>query len=421
MSDENPFSLDREEFTNQTHDALSHLYELPYLMQAPLARWITTGAGTETSGRVLRRLLLDTIQDLKPPANAPAEIQATSCYEFLYMRYVCGQSIVQIARELSLTERQVYRRQRQALDAISTALLHKLDLLADGPNSRLVHHQAQRGPVTESRRYDVEAEVDRIGMTRTRIPTDLTRVIEGALVTIGSLTQSDRATISVRVAPALPLIAVDRTVIRQAILALLLFAIHVPGAPSLQAGTDPESDDVYLSLVVRGNPASGGWDQVEQDTNLAVSKRLTELQGGRFHSRVGGGTLEIILSLPIARPRKVLVVDDNADTLQLFTRYIEGSVDVVATASTGKEALEAVTHARPDVIILDVMLPSIDGWEILQSLHSHPDTIAIPVIVCTVLKHQELALALGAADFVSKPATQGALLAALDRCWSFSR
>lgn len=72
---------------------------------------------------------------------------------------------------------------------------------------------------------------------------------------------------------------------------------------------------------------------------------------------------------------------------------------------------------KPDAIILDVMLPSADGYEALQTLRSDPITASIPVVVCTVLKQRDLALALGATDFLAKPATQGALLAALARCW----
>jgi len=64
------------------------------------------------------------------------------------------------------------------------------------------------------------------------------------------------------------------------------------------------------------------------------------------------------------------------------------------------------------------MLPSVDGYEALQSLRSDPVTANVPVIVCTVLQQRDLALSLGATEFLAKPVTQGDLLAALDRCWS---
>jgi CheY-like chemotaxis protein len=67
------------------------------------------------------------------------------------------------------------------------------------------------------------------------------------------------------------------------------------------------------------------------------------------------------------------------------------------------------------VIILDVMMPDIDGWEILGRLRSHPSTSAIPVVVCTILAQEELALSLGASGFLLKPITRQALLEELDR------
>ncbi|NIV31704.1 MAG: response regulator, partial [Anaerolineae bacterium] len=69
----------------------------------------------------------------------------------------------------------------------------------------------------------------------------------------------------------------------------------------------------------------------------------------------------------------------------------------------------------PQVILLDVMMPQIDGWEILGRLRQHPLTSHIPTVVCTILAQEELALSLGASAFVRKPVTRQVFLAALDR------
>jgi CheY-like chemotaxis protein len=65
--------------------------------------------------------------------------------------------------------------------------------------------------------------------------------------------------------------------------------------------------------------------------------------------------------------------------------------------------------------VLDVMLPGIDGWELLGRLREHPQTKDVPVVVCTILSQQQLALTLGATDFLRKPITRDAFLATLDR------
>ncbi|MGH2458984.1 MAG: response regulator, partial [Chloroflexota bacterium] len=114
--------------------------------------------------------------------------------------------------------------------------------------------------------------------------------------------------------------------------------------------------------------------------------------------------------------RSVLVVDDNADSQHLFTRYLEARGYHVLTAGNGEEALRITLHEHPDAILLDVMLPSSDGYEVLQALASEPSIGRVPIVVCTVLKQRDLALALGATEFLAKPVTQGELLGTLDRC-----
>jgi CheY-like chemotaxis protein len=111
----------------------------------------------------------------------------------------------------------------------------------------------------------------------------------------------------------------------------------------------------------------------------------------------------------------VLVIDDNPEVIQLFQRYLGGGAYYVVGATTSQEALRLTREIRPHAITLDVMMPTQDGWEILQNLKNHPATKDIPVIVCSVLREHELALSLGAADFLAKPITQQMLLMALTR------
>ena len=71
-------------------------------------------------------------------------------------------------------------------------------------------------------------------------------------------------------------------------------------------------------------------------------------------------------------------------------------------------------ESLPDIILLDVMLQDLDGWELLGRFRAHPQLGDRPVIVCTILPQRDLALSLGAAGFLSKPLSQRQLLSALD-------
>ena len=111
----------------------------------------------------------------------------------------------------------------------------------------------------------------------------------------------------------------------------------------------------------------------------------------------------------------VLVIDDNADTLLLMERYLSGSHYHFVGGRDPLQALALAETHHPHVIVLDVMLPGIDGWNLLGQFKANPNLRQIPVIVSTILPQEALAMMLGADDFLHKPFTQAQLLAALAR------
>jgi len=113
------------------------------------------------------------------------------------------------------------------------------------------------------------------------------------------------------------------------------------------------------------------------------------------------------------RKSRVLVVDDNAQNLELLVEYLQ-SMDVeTATARDGLEALEAVARENPDLILLDIMMPRMSGFEVCRKLKSNPETRDIPVIMVTALNELgdiERAVESGTDDFLSKPVNRLELL-----------
>jgi CheY-like chemotaxis protein len=82
--------------------------------------------------------------------------------------------------------------------------------------------------------------------------------------------------------------------------------------------------------------------------------------------------------------------------------------------SDPKQALALAEESLPEIIVLDMMLPDVDGWELLGRFRAHPRIGDSSVIVCTILPQKQLALSLGAADFLSKPLSRQNLLSALN-------
>ena len=85
----------------------------------------------------------------------------------------------------------------------------------------------------------------------------------------------------------------------------------------------------------------------------------------------------------------------------------------VLAATNGASGLSLARDVHPDAVILDVMMPDMDGWEVLQRLRNHPATQQIAVIICSVFDDPELAYALGASSFLSKPVKREDIIKAL--------
>jgi CheY-like chemotaxis protein len=149
-----------------------------------------------------------------------------------------------------------------------------------------------------------------------------------------------------------------------------------------------------------------------------MAQQLIQVAGGSLEVKLDDraeAPLMVNITLPTAEQVAVLVIDDNVDTLQLMQRYLSNSRYRFIGTSDPQEGLALAEQLVPAIIVLDVMLPGVDGWELLGRLREHPKTSAIPVIVCTILPQRPLALTLGAAEFIRKPVSQKTLLSALDR------
>ncbi|MCH8080664.1 MAG: response regulator [Proteobacteria bacterium] len=99
----------------------------------------------------------------------------------------------------------------------------------------------------------------------------------------------------------------------------------------------------------------------------------------------------------------VLVIDDELHARELMTRHLRKAGFQVALAANGQEGLELAKQLNPMAITLDVLMPEMDGWEVLQALKADPDLAEIPVVMCTVVDDEQHGFSLGVADYLTKP------------------
>lgn len=120
--------------------------------------------------------------------------------------------------------------------------------------------------------------------------------------------------------------------------------------------------------------------------------------------------LDVDAALPEAM---VLLVDDNQQNLELIQAYLDDLGCRTVTASNGIEAMEMVDSKKPDLVLLDVMMPRMSGFEVCQKIKSDPSTRDIAVIMVTALNEvpdYERAVESGTDDFLSKPVNKLELL-----------
>jgi DNA-binding response OmpR family regulator/DNA-binding CsgD family transcriptional regulator len=110
----------------------------------------------------------------------------------------------------------------------------------------------------------------------------------------------------------------------------------------------------------------------------------------------------------------VLIVDDQPDNLALLHDALDDAGHTVLVATDGASAIERARAARPDVVLLDAVMPGMDGFAVARALKADPETAAIPIVFMTALteaEHVEAAFAAGGADYVTKPCRPREVLA----------
>jgi DNA-binding response OmpR family regulator len=111
---------------------------------------------------------------------------------------------------------------------------------------------------------------------------------------------------------------------------------------------------------------------------------------------------------------RVLVVEDDPDIAELVARYLEKAGYTTARVSSGRDALDAVRAKAPDLIVLDVMLPHVDGLEVCRLLRANDHTASIPIIMLTARADESeriVGLEMGADDYLAKPFSPNELVA----------
>jgi CheY-like chemotaxis protein len=404
-----------EAFVQAVREALQHLYKPVKLLKSPLGALYAADAAR--SPLALQDLLLQGIEALRPKAGTSPDSKGWRSYHALHSRYSDQFSQTEVAKSLGLSPRQLLRQENEALQNLAVYLWTHYGL-AERPEvvdaivsaGRRAEDLALRGEVSRSQelawvRESAPSELVALGELMTEILGMLRPVMEDLGVTVEVGCPLD-----------LPIGLARRSPLRAALISLLMTAARsVPGG---RLSVVASAVGVGLCLALRASPdlaATGQAGSAAESDSLAMAGELVSLSGGELALDPGGpaATFGATIVLPVAERAFILCVDDNVDTLTLYERALSDTRYVFRGTRDPQQVEALAQELRPAAIVMDIMLPDIDGWELLGRLRSHPSTRRIPVIVCSILPEEGLALALGAAAFARKPLGRDVLLVLL--------
>ncbi len=405
--------MQSEAFVAQVADAFAHLYDLVYLRTHPLADLVAPEADMQAKKKAwrLHDVLLELIEELDPGYNAPPDGREMRRYRLLCMRYSEGMASKAVADELAISLRHYYREHDAAVEAVAQILWQRYRRKRDpaqpqaapllNPGDGLPNRQAiLRAEVAHFQEFDQ--------------PIHLGEVLAGVVDLAQELTRAKGIRLTVEPLPESPPLPLDRTMIRQILLGLLSYLGEQLAAGEIRVRVSTEDQQQVVEMVGIG-PQMPPTTERQRQEQMATLQELAGLQSAHLGpATASADSIGFRLWLPRVPRRTVLLVDDNGDVLELYQRYLQQGYYQAVPAQSGRQALQLARQLQPQVIVLDLMLPEQDGWEILQRLTNHPDTQTIPVVICSILRARQLALALGAAAFLEKPVDEVEFLGVLN-------
>lgn len=401
-----------DSFVELVRDALLHLYDLTYLQTHPLVDLCAQGQSARVGGKALRQALLDAIGATHPGPGVSTSSRAWRSYRILELRYVVGNEVDEVIGEVALSKRQYHREHHRALEAVASILWqnwHPTDARIDS----LTRPSVDETSAVDLARSDLARfEAEHLLRDDATGQIDPAEVLRGVADLLRPLCVQRNVTLALELPDRLQSLRGDRVALRQGLLSTLT-PLVVSAGPSA------------IRVAVTSRP---GQLEVRVDAAASASAEpcLRGLEQGRPFIEALGGTVEcqpptepngvisIRFSFPTLDRPTLLVVDNHGDFIRLIERYLVGLGWNVVGAGDVEQAFVALRQWRPTAVLLDVVLPGRDGWDLLLRLKGSPELRETPVIICSVLREAEIAISLGAAAYLCKPVDQRQLIQTLE-------
>jgi CheY-like chemotaxis protein len=399
--------INHEQFIVYLRSALHNIYYLDRLRRSPLI--VIFGVSYRVDAPFfLKNLLIDAIEALRPGAEEAPRSHNWIVYDTLFFLYIRGYERKDVANQLGISDRQFSREQRTAIETLANYLwkeyhLEGRQLLSNDGSSEASTAEEKHATCTWSEILPAE------------IPASWKPVVSSVLDLIQPFAKQHGVLICNEDFTELPDLTIPQFSLRHSLLSVLEWAIPLTIEGKLRLVADVQPKELHLSIQALTQSGSTTSLNEADNPSLVAARQLLEIAGGKVEVLFEHNTLTIALLLPALEQIPVLIIDDNPDTLQLFQRYAQGTRYSITGFPSWNSARLHVEKIAPKIILLDIMMPEIDGWEVLAQLRQDLQTDDVIIIVCSILPQESLAFSLGANAFLQKPVLPQDFRNALDQ------
>ncbi len=419
--------MDRDQFRFLLRDALANIHDYVALEKHPLNELVPRSDPSVRRVENFRRYIWDGIEALKPRTPQQVDSLEWRYYRILSGRYIEGASVLEMQMRLALGERQERRLHGRAVSVLADVLWNRLYASrkpgsepSPGSSAISLLPPLEKPPVPAAAG---EGQEEDFSFPVTLEPLHLVRILNDTIALFLPQLQARGGDLSIQSPANLPMVQADRIILRQILLHVFNRILQSWAGEEVFIHTSPGLEGVLLEILSQAEPAQAHADKDPlADQLLAywverLNARLSveAIMGPDDPQPTAPIHLRYILELPAANQATILVVDDHEPAIRIIQRYLSQTNIQAIGLTDPTEIVSLARSLHPQAILLDIMMPGIDGWEILQKLKSDPETHAIPIIICSVWDQPDLAYSLGANGFLKKPISQPDLLAELNR------
>jgi CheY-like chemotaxis protein len=395
--------LNDKQFTAALRSSLHYLYELDQLHRNPLIGFFGL-AGRMDAALTLQQIIMDAIQALKPGDGDPPQSSAWRFYDLLFFRYVRGDERLKVANQLGISDRQLAREQNKAIQALALYLwkTYKLD------HSQITRHTSP-DELTDANTGEQQTNtwVDALPSEK---PAPWKSTLLSVMDLIHSLIRENNVNIRYEPREDLPDLLVPQVAIRHSMLTVLGWMVPQARHGDMIVKPSLLGQTLIISVQIPGRVLASE----SLDPGIGVARQLIERAGGSLDLVSETSLAEIRLAIPTLPQIPVLVIDDNPDTIQLFQRYVQGSRYFIVGLQEPAGAHQLIDEINPRILLLDVMMPELDGWDLLIQLRMSGKLRNTSILICSILPQEVLARSLGANGFLQKPVLPQDFLNMLD-------